>query len=244
VPVSRQALESRAETEFLDTVRREIERLKDKITVAPIGLLQPGGAHLLPSDSAALTQTTVQDVCQGRTFQTVLPELGVTVTLGVGYRKQWDEYRRQLREYEQRKVEWQAAQPGFWGLVGQILSRQQPAPIPPPPLPPRIDSQTAASPQEAAALDSAQKVLRDATVRQRICAALHSVRDDLHEIYKPLVKILIPVGTLSPAAAAFAGLEVPIGPIQVTAVWLATVSIIIARAGIKSVCANLESGSR
>ena len=210
-----------------EQVRIEIERVARKITVQSLDMLKAGeDIFMLPTPSGNSKQL-VQDICDGKTFGAVIPEIGVTVILGEAYLRHYREHHR-LNDLQRKYLR----ERSFWRSIVDFFRGKSFPSVPSPP--PTLGSEK----QDAEALEAATRVLRSKAIRKRLCAALRSVSGDLKDIYKPLVKILIPFGTLSGVTAAFGTLHFQINGVAMNLVAIAVLAVIVARAGVESLCSE------
>ena len=82
--------------------------------------------------------------------------------------------------------------------------------------------------EDTEALDRAKSILKKPRIKIKLCAALKSFSGDLNEIYKPLVKILLPLSCAG----------VILGPAHIAPITVAIVGIVIARMSVAAYCAD------
>lgn len=73
-------------------------------------------------------------------------------------------------------------------------------------------------------LDSSERTIKQNKIKSKICPALKSIRDDLQDINKVVIKILVPIAIVG---------AIPLNPL-----FFAGMSIVILKAGISTYCSN------
>lgn len=226
---------------LLQSIETELKRLDRIIEVEPLAQLPSGGDLLrLPSSSSALRDAAseVEVLHSGKAFRASIPDLGVRVVIGgeaLGALRRYE-----TSSYPQPRVSW-------WRQLTQLLNRWSEIMFN---IPKKLDdrqhdflrSHSGAASTDRDALQSAVNALRTKQFKQKACAALQSFSGDLKEIYKPLVKFLLPISATTSVTAATSGstpLTLSVAGVPLSAVALALLTIIISRAGIASLCTNV-----
>lgn len=225
---------------LLQAIEAEMKRLEPIIRVEPLtSLPRQGDILLLPSDSSTLRNAApeVEDLYAGKVFRAHLPNLGVRIIVG-------GEALNAIRRAESKEKS--RRRPPWWQRFFDFLSEYYFG-VPPKPQEWQLDmarSYTeAAAPSDGEALKDAVAALQKSEFRERACAALKSVSEDLKEIYKPLVRFLLPVSatsTVTATASSAAPIVLTVAGVSLSAVTLALVAIIISRASIATLCATVD----
>jgi hypothetical protein len=92
----------------------------------------------------------------------------------------------------------------------------------------KTDNETEKS-EESQGIEDAQKLVAQKKVKHRICPALQKITDDVFEITKVIVPILVPLSIAGTIA-------IPLNP-----VFFASIAIVLCRCGIASYCSIPDS---
>lgn len=250
--------EERQIQRLLQAIEAEMKRLDPMMKVEPLAALPPAREVLrLPPTGAPDGDAApkIEELYGGEVLIASIPQLGMRIVLGgrgVGsntrYHLPKNGHDAAAASSAAKSAATSPAPPPAWltelgEMVLRFLRKLR-----------GIPSRTAAqqmvpliawpaAPNDKAALANAVSVLNNPEFKARACSALKSVSDDLRDVYKPLVRYLLPLSatsTVSAAAAGTAPLTLTIAGVSLSAVTLAVLAIIISRAGIATLCGTSE----
>ena len=106
-------------------------------------------------------------------------------------------------------------------------------------VPVNIDPQFAT--EDSIGLDQVNSIINDNTFRKKLCAGLGKTSDDLGELAKPLVKVLLPVSAIKSGAIALLGFTWTYADLPIGVIGSSLLVIYLARFGIEYFCADRET---